>query len=206
MLAQLYGAVGHRKDVFRMTAIDHSQMHALSVSGLEPDFARRDTSHPEHAELHLIRLALDLQVDALLLALGASVRDHSSQVPWQRWLTEDLELAQVLTSALVESEVGPSPTIGSAVSGPTGNVLDHLLARYSSMEELLNGALHRPHTGQSWRMAASHALIRCRTRMEEIHVHQRAQHARVAAERAASAEVTAHARQREAFLPGEWLG
>ena len=189
-----------------MTAIDHTQLHALSVSGLERDFHRRYTAHPDHAELHQLRLALDLQVDSMLLALGAAARDHTDHVPWQRWLIEDLELAQVLTAALVESQVEPTPALGGATSGMARDSLDNLVARYASMEELLHAAVRRPHTGQSWRAAASHALIRCRTRLEELHLHRAAIHERAAAVRQAGAESSTDPSQRAAFFPGELLG
>jgi hypothetical protein len=189
-----------------MTAIDHTQLHALSVSGLDQDFARRYTAHPDHAELHQLRLALDLQIDSMLLALGAAARDHSNHVPWQRWLIEDLELARVLTAALVESEVEPTPALGGATSGMAHNALDNLVARYSSMEELLHAAVRRPHTGQSWRSAAAHALIRCRTRLEELHLHRAAAHEREAALRQASSESAIDPHHRDVFFPGELLG
>lgn len=190
-----------------MMAIDHSQLHALSVRGLEDDFVRREAGTAEDVELHLLRLVLDLQVDALLLTLGASVRPGSAQVPWQRWLAEDLELAQVLTAALTESESAPWPTIGGAVSGPTGNVLDHLLSRYTTMRDQLDHVLRRAHTGQTWRMAATHAQVRCRSRIDELHLHRRAAHARAAAERAATGEApSGQTPKRESYLPGELLG
>jgi hypothetical protein len=188
-----------------MVAIDHTQVHAVSVRDLAPDFARRRTSHPGHAELHRLRLALDLQIDSMLLTLGAAARDPDSHVPWQRWLAEDLELAQELTASLVISQMETSPSLGAATSGLVRDPLDNLVARYTSMEEVLRGLLARPNTGQEWRTTARNAQIRCRTRIQELHVHRAAAAERAAAVRSAGEE-TLDLHRRESFLPGELLG
>jgi len=189
-----------------MIAIDHSQEHAVSVRGLEGHFANHHhVAHPDAAALYNVRLALDLQVDAMLLTLAASARHLDVDVPWQRWLVEDLELARVLTGALVDSGVEPSPSLGTTTSGLSTHPLDNLVARYQSMAEALGQALARPSTGQDWRAAATHALHRCRTRIDELHANRSALMERRAAERlAASGAVDRH--RRDAYLPGELLG
>src|SRR5512143_2204062 len=74
------------------------------------------------SDLHLLRLALDLQLDAMLLALGAAAHadsrgdDERLDVPWRRWLAEDLELARTLAAALVEGEAAPVPGLGGGVA------------------------------------------------------------------------------------------
>jgi hypothetical protein len=167
----------------------------LDLTALErsPDrFGRLD-----QGDLHMLRLALDLQLDAMLLALGASAqpegRENGQPVPWKRWLVEDLDLARALTSALLEGDAAPVPGLGGGIlAGSVETSLDNLVARYTSMENLLSGVLDRPATGQHWRAAAAEALHRCRGRLEELHRHRR--------------DTIATAPARVSFLPGELLG
>jgi hypothetical protein len=164
-------------------------------------FDRADARSPrsDHGDLHLMRLALDLQLDALLLTLGASAHAESrgeaeSLTPWRRWLVEDLELATTLAAALVDGESAPLPGLGGGLAHSSlESSLENLTARYESMENLLVGLLDRPAAGQTWRGAAGEALQRCRARLEEIHRHRRDAIASVALLRTSS-------------LPGEWLG
>lgn len=192
-----------------MTAIDHTEIHSIDLRGLEAESGRPRAPKSDDAELHLLRLALDLQVDAMLLALGAAAREGDDGVPWQRWLVEDLAVARTLTSTLLIADVEPMPALGGVSSGASRNALDNLVARYESMDELLTSVLRRPHSGQRWRPAATEALARCRTRLEELHAHRAAAH-RQAATRPVSAvrgvtSAAANPRSRT-FLPGELLG
>lgn len=189
-----------------MVAIDHTQEHAVSVRGLEGHFANHHhIAHPDDAALYNVRLALELQVDSMLLTLAASARHLDDDVPWQRWLVEDLDLARVLTATLVDSGIEPSPSLGTTTSGLSNHPLDNLVARYQSMAEALEQALARPSTGQEWRAPVSHALGCCRTRIDELHANRAAVMQRRAAERLA-ANGTADPHRRSSYLPGELLG
>jgi hypothetical protein len=141
-----------------------------------------------------LRLALDLQLDAMLLTLGAAAHAESGvdlvhrgddrargddvargDVPWRRWLVEDLELARMLAAVLLEWETAPVPGFGGGFAPTTVETsLENLVARYSSMETLLSGLLDRAHCGQAWRAAATESLSRCRARLDELHRHRRA--------------------------------
>jgi hypothetical protein len=156
-------------------------------------------SRSDDGDLHLLRLALDLQLDALLLTLGASAHaesrgDPESRTPWRRWLVEDLDLARTLAMALVEGEGSPVPGLGGGLAhGSVQSSLENLSARYESMENLLVGLLDRPAVGQAWRIPAGEALQRCRARLAELRRHRREAIAAVALLQTPS-------------LPGEWLG
>jgi hypothetical protein len=150
-------------------------------------------------DLHLLRLALDLQLDAMLLTLGAAAHaesrgdDLGAGVPWQRWLGEDLELARTLATALLDGDSPPLPGLGGGLTADGVEAsLDHLVARYSSMENLLCDVLNGPHHARPWRAATADALARCRVRLDELHVHRR--------------DVIATSAVRSGFLPGELLG
>jgi hypothetical protein len=180
-----------------MTTIDPMEIYAIDLIGLDRAVAR--VSKPDDAELHLLRLALDLQIDAMLLTLGAAARDDAAGVPWSRWLVEDLEQARTLTTTLLEADVEPASALGGVHGSAAVNALDNLVARYESMEQLLVGVLRRPHSGQPWRPATTEALTRCRTRLAELHAHR-------AAARAAAVAVPVPAGLVRSFLPGELLG
>jgi hypothetical protein len=156
-------------------------------------------SHNHDSDLHLIRLALDLQLDAMLLTLGAAAHADSrgpegrADVPWRRWLTEDLELARTLAAVLMEGEAAPVPGLGGGVAHVSLETsLEDLVARYTSMARLLSGVLDTSHRGEPWRAPAAEALTRCRLRLDELHQHR--QEAIVASAVPAG------------FLPGELLG
>jgi hypothetical protein len=146
----------------------------------------------------MLRLALDLQLDAMLLTLGAAAhaesrRDPELRTPWKRWLVEDLELAAALATALVDADGAPVPGLGGGLAhGTLESSLENLTARFENMENLLVSVLDRPGTGP-WRGAAAEALERCRARLAELHHHRRDAIAAVVPARSAS-------------HPGEWLG
>jgi hypothetical protein len=154
---------------------------------------------PHGSDLHLLRLTLDLQLDAMLLTLGAAAHaesrgdDVEGGVPWRRWLVEDLELARTLAAVLLEGEAAPVPGLGGGFSNSTIDTsLENLAARYASMEDLLGSLLERPQQGQPWRAAAAQALCHCRARLDELHGHRR--------------EMLSTVAGRTSFLPGELLG
>lgn len=150
---------------------------------------------PDASDLHLLRLALELQVDAMLLTIGAAARAFDEQqVPWRRWAVEDLDASRMLAQTLLEHDAEPPAALGGGSSGGgCDETLDDLIARYSSMADLLSGVLRRPYAGQAWRPVAHEALARCRARLEELHRHRGS-----AAVRRAEPGTT--------YLPGELLG
>jgi hypothetical protein len=177
-----------------MTANDP---RVLDLTAFDRPDGRSDRAN--ECDLHTLRLALDLQLDAMLMTLGAAAHaqsrgdDEEVGVPWRRWLVEDLELARTLAAALLEGETAAVPGLGGGFANTTVETsLENLAARYTSMEGLLIGVLARPHTGQSWRGAATDALHRCRRRLVELHEHRRV--------------VITASSGRTAFLPGELLG
>jgi len=158
-----------------------------------------DRRHRNGGNLHTLRLALDLQLDAMLVTLGAAAHSatrpvaEQDEVPWRRWLVEDLELARTLAVALVEGEAAPAPGLGGGITSAGIEMsLEHLVARFTSMERLLVGVLERPNGSESWRGAAAEALARCRSRLEELHEHRRG--------------VIVASVSPAGFLPGELLG
>lgn len=150
---------------------------------------------PDASDLHLLRLALELQVDAMLLTIGAAARAFDEeQVPWRRWAVEDLDASRLLAQTLVAHEAEPPAALGGGgVGGAPDQTLDDLIARYSSMDDLLSGVLDRPYAGQAWRPVAREALARCRSRLDELHRH-----------RGTAAVRRGDPGQR--YLPGELLG
>jgi hypothetical protein len=180
--------------VVDLTSLDRP-LPATGTAGAAPDRGVRS----DPSELHMLRLTLDLQLDAMLLTLGAAahadtkVELDEDAVPWRRWLVEDLDLARSLAATLLEGEAAPITGLGGGFAG--GEIttsLDNLAARFESMEQLLVGALARPAIGQHWRGAATDALHRCRARLTELHQHRRL--------------VIATASHHHTFLPGELLG
>lgn len=128
---------------------------------------------PDPTDLHLLRLALDLQVDAMLLTIGAAARAHEDPVPWRRWAVEDLDAARMLTQTLIAHDAAPPTALGGDTTRASAeSVLDDLIARYTSMDDLLRGVLERPYAGQDWRPVAHEARSRCRARLEELHRHR----------------------------------
>jgi hypothetical protein len=173
----------------------------LDLTGFDTGFDPHDDpqSRADRGDLRLLRLALDLQLDAILLTLGAAAHAEtrgasSHRTPWRRWLVEDLDLARSLATALVDGDGPPVPGLGDSLShAGIGASLDNLATRFENMENLLAGALDRPSSGQPRRGVVGEALQRCRTRLSELRRHRRQEIAVAAAASAPS-------------LPGEWLG
>jgi hypothetical protein len=164
---------------------------------------------------HLLRLVLDLQLDALLLGLGAAAvqesRSHPSPVPgpaadppgtapWPRWAMEDIDLARALAAETVTSGAALPATLGpepAAQEEPV--VLDRLAARYESMRNLLADLLAR--TGANL-PAAGHShlhelMAHCQKRLVELRSVARS----TTAYRSGSPRPGEHE-----YLPGELLG
>jgi hypothetical protein len=133
------------------------------------------------SDLHVLRLCLDLQLDALLLAVGAvSGPSAGSEPPWRRWVDEDIQLAYSLAADVRMRGVGPPSGLGSKLNRDVPSTIeDGLHARYSSMAALLSGVMSR-HDGHGvgqedllyqGRPQAAQALQHCRKRLAELETH-----------------------------------
>jgi hypothetical protein len=162
---------------------------------------------------HLLRLVLDLQLDALLLGLGAAavqesrsrpspappLADASGTAPWPRWAIEDIDLARTLAAEAVASGATLPATLGSEPEAQeTPVVLDRLAARYESMRKLLADLMARaggelPGVGQ---VHLNELMAHCQNRLAEL---------RALARTATTARSTPRPGSHE-FLPGELLG
>lgn len=131
--------------------------------------ARHDPPEPT-AAAHLARLCLDLQLDALLLTLGAGAASEPGReaLPWRRWLTEDLALAvELARTALAGGEDLPG-RLGGTTDGESHRVVEDLSAHYLAMHTMLldlagstfGSALPGSRLGQ--------ALEHCRRRLQEL--------------------------------------
>lgn len=177
-----------------MTSPD-SRIHDLTA--LERSDVRQ--SRPEHSAIHLLRLVLDLQLDAMLLTLGASAYAESRgepehRTPWKRWLVEDLDLARALATTLVDGDGAPVTGLGGSLAHVNLDVsLANLTARFENMDNLLVGVLDRPSAGEPWWGIAGEALHRCRARLAELRRHSQQ-------------EIVLADFGGASSLPGEWLG
>jgi hypothetical protein len=176
---------------------------------------------------HVMRLCLDLQLDAMLLALGTAA--NHSQAPgtteatgkpaagtWQRWMVEDLQMVRALAVDVVRGGATLPPTFGAEADRPSRTTVDQLAARYESMVTLLAGladAAGRPEAGRHsagrdtvGRAAlvagpVDEALDRCRRRLLEL-----SEAGRPAATRGSAPAPAPAPLPPRAFLPGELLG
>jgi hypothetical protein len=178
----------------------------------EPARSPRD----DDSDAHLLRLCLDLQLDAMLLTLGAaavSAPAGDEGVPWRRWVTEDVDLACALAGDAQAGRAALPPTLGTdlhhAVPAAT---IDNLTARYESMRALLADLLERfepaPVAGSppggpapdggagEWRPRVREALDRCERRLAELREY------RLQTTPARGIDLGAQ----QQFLPGELLG
>jgi hypothetical protein len=131
----------------------------------------------------MLKLCLELQLEALLLALGSSAavaREAGSgrqgaggtvptgpgqaDLPWEKWLSEDLDLACALTKDCLEDGV-PLPSSMGLVGAAGGRVVDSLAARYSAMAAVVSEMLGRTEVLEH--SAAVSRLLETRTRCEE---------------------------------------
>lgn len=98
----------------------------------------------------VLRRGLFLLLDALLLEIGASAgTGRSDELPWRRWLDEDLDLAvgMALACRSVHSEL-PAVLAPPGVGPDTGAVLDGLTARYAALAGELTTATEGARTGR----------------------------------------------------------
>lgn len=143
----------------------------------EPVDRRADRSRGSDADAHLIRLCLDLQVDALLLTLGAAAagQDAASTSPWIRWVSEDVQTACALAADVMDGGASLPTVLGTELdhAAPT-TALDNLVARYESMAALLSDVLSpakaRPTAPE--RPRVREALRQCERRLGELRANQ----------------------------------
>jgi hypothetical protein len=158
-------------------------------------------------DLHVLKLCLDLQLDALFVTVGAaSSQSQGPEPPWRRWVNEDIQLAYALAADAQAGGAGPPSGLGSdldrAVPSTTENGLH---ARYTSMVALLSGLISRPRSdavGQEeqpyeWRSRAARALWHYQERLAELETHPWRPPPQRPADRP---------RAEHTYLPGELLG
>lgn len=160
---------------------------------------RRDL---EGSEAHLLRLCLDLQLDALMLTLGALAVDSagdgsdSGAIPWRRWITEDVDLACTLAADALAGNAALPPTLGSDLAHAMPvTTIDDLVARYTSMQGLL-ADLARRAEGASAPPGIDTIVRRCEARLAELQQHRLV----------ATPPTGIDLRAEHQFLPGELLG
>jgi hypothetical protein len=178
---------------------------------------RRTTTEARAAErepegsAHLLRLCLDLQLDAMLLALGALAADPApepasapaapadaggSGVPWRRWIGEDVDLACRLAAEAMAGHAALPPTLGSDLGHAVPlTTIDDLAARYTSMLGLLTD-LSRRSEGAARPQGLDEAIARCEARLAELREHKLV----------STPPTGIDLRGDHQFLPGELLG
>ena len=172
--------------------------------------ARAPERELEGSAAHLLRLCLDLQLDALLLTLGALAVDPApeagpasdtsatsgSSIPWRRWIGEDVDLACRLAAEALAGNAALPPTLGSDLGHAVpATTIDDLVARYTSMLGLL-GDLSRRSEGSQRPQGLDEALTRCEARLAELRRHKLVDTPPTGIEMRAERQ----------FLPGELLG
>jgi hypothetical protein len=164
------------------------------------------TSSPREndADAHLLRLCLDLQLDAMLLALGAAAAQQggSGAPPWSRWVAEDVHMARALAADVISGGAALPPTLGSDLDHAVpAAAVDNLTARYESMETLLTDVVRSGNFEESFphRGHVEEALARCQDRLREL------QERRLEVTPPRGIAMGQHVSLQSA-LPGEWLG
>jgi hypothetical protein len=159
-------------------------------------------------DVHVLRLCLDLQLDALLLAVGAaSGEPRPLDPPWRRWVDEDVELACTLATDTRTGGAALPLAMGSDLDRtvPTATI-DSLKASYTSMVTLLSdlsartrgqGALAGRTDEASWQQRVDRTLVQCTERLAELNAHQW---------ELPTLRVIDLAEADQTFLPGELLG
>lgn len=164
---------------------------------------------------YLLRLCLDLKIDALLLALAAaaarqqpgntgeaSAEGGPPDAPWQRWLHEDVQITQALAGELLARD-GGLPTSLAAARTCTGTVelVERLAAFHGEIRCLLSeleAAGTRPGQPELVRDEQVRSALRhCRRRLTELELY------RLEVE---AAQTRTPAPAVVSGLPGEFLG
>jgi hypothetical protein len=161
---------------------------------------------------HLLRLCLDLQLDALLLTLGAFAADRAQDgspaegssraapavapsIPWHRWVGEDVDLACRLAAEALAGNAALPATLGSDLGHAIpATIIDDLVARYTAMLGLLED-LSNAGSGSLRPDGIGEAIARTEARLAELREH------RVLVTPPAGIDLRSHE-----FLPGELLG
>jgi hypothetical protein len=204
-----------------MTLTESPPTRPASRSIAEPDHA----VEPDHGDSYLLRLCLDLQLDAALLTLGAAAQETLSRdsrrdggsvipraiapvaadpappVPWRRWLNEDVDTMCALAASLTTGPpVLPSSLEVGFAAGRPAQVLAELLERYEAIRDVLVDVLSRPvpagaDPDEPWRSRIRDAFGRCQARLQELGEFA-----------GSSAPVSRDVPARRGYLPGELLG
>ena len=122
------------------------------------------------AAAHLARLCLDLQLDALLLTLGAGAASEPGReaLPWRRWLTEDVTLAvELARTALAGGEDLPG-RLGGRTDGEGQRVVEDLSAHYLAMHTMLLDLAGSTFGSGLPGSRLGQALEHCRRRLQEL--------------------------------------
>jgi hypothetical protein len=175
--------------------------------------ARATERELEGSAGHLLRLCLDLQLDALMLTLGALAVDPATEagpasavsapadasasgIPWRRWIGEDVDLACHLAGEALAGHAALPPTLGSDLGHAVPvTTIDDLVARYASMLGLLTD-LSRRSEGGSKPQGLDEAIARCESRLAELREHKLVN----------TPPAGIDLRGERQFLPGELLG
>jgi hypothetical protein len=161
----------------------------------------------DDSDLHVLRLCLDLQLDALLLTVGAaSSQANGSGPPWRRWVNEDIHVACSLAADAHTGGAGPPSGLGSDLDrGAPHTTENGLHARYTSMVALLSGLISRTRTDdvgqeeqpQQLVAGAAMALKHCQERLAELETHPWRQR---------PDREPGGPRSQDTYLPGDLLG
>jgi hypothetical protein len=161
---------------------------------------------------HLLRLCLDLQLDALLLTLGALAADRAqdaasaegsshtapavaASIPWHRWVGEDVDLACRLAAEALAGNAALPPSLGSDLGhAMPAMIIDDLAARYTAMLGLLQD-VSNGNAGHARPDGIDEAIARTEARLAELREH------RLLVTPPAGIDLRGHR-----FLPGELLG
>lgn len=200
-----------------MTLTDPMMLGSTKTTGVvdRPDGSAGRSSSPggDDRDMHLLRLSLDLQIDAMLLVLGASAASTpDTGIPWRRWLDEDVELAWELVTTALRVRAALPPTLGTdlANSDPD-SIADDLLARYECLCGLMSDLLARgADSPPEWHANVRQTLGRCQERVIEMRDYQHERRL-TAGRRDATpgGEISGPASPgygRQSYLPGELLG
>ena len=140
-------------------------------------------------QFYLLKLCLELQLEALLLAVGASavasssgrvgdsaitgtsaVTSGASDLPWATWLTEDLQLTRALTRDCVKDGIPLPSTMGLPLGSEPSSAVDALAARYSAMAAVVGEMIERtdPRSHPVAVARLVETLSRCEERLDQL--------------------------------------
>jgi len=160
---------------------------ALSLHGLirgAPTDVASPAGFPDD-QFYSLKLCLELQLEAMLLALAASsvalVPDDPHDgvpagtpavngLPWAGWLAEDLHLTRALTRDCLDDGVPLPSTMGLPAGSESSSAVDALAARYSAMAavvgEMIERTDARSHPRAAERLAET--LSHCEERLDQL--------------------------------------